>query len=94
MTFPKVCLKIKYLIFYALLQVGYEQHCCIRRGESLVVKHQGQDEQGGLGRDVELGGHDVDVGDVGHGGYSKQGGDGGHSLRISLLTPPQVLKAI
>jgi len=70
-------------------KVGYEQHCCIRRGESLVVKHQGQDEQGGLGRDVELGGHDVDVGDVGHGGYSKQGGDGGHSLRISLLTPPQ-----
>ena len=67
-----ITLKVKYLIcsLYTLLQVGYEQQCCIRRGESLVVKHQGQDGDGGDG---------------------KQGGD---YLRISLLTPPQVVKAI
>merc|ERR1719385_280929 len=55
-------------------KVGYEQQCCVRRGESLVVKHQGQDGQGGL---------------AGLGGDPGLGGDGGNSLRVSLLTPPQ-----
>ena len=60
-----------------------------------MVKHQGQDGQGGLGGDRGdggLGGLGGLVGDGGHGGLSKQGGDGGNSLRVSLLTPPQVFK--
>jgi len=58
-------------------KVGYEQQCCIRRGETLAVKHRGQNRHGG------------DGGEGGDGGDGKQGGDGGKSLRISLLTPPQ-----
>ena len=51
-----------------------------------MVKHQGQDGQGGLGGDRGDGGLG---GDRGLGGL---GGDGGNSLRVSLLTPPQVFK--
>ena len=48
-----------------------------------MVKHQGQDGQGGLGGAR---------GDGGLGGLGRDGGDGGNSLRVSLLTPPQVFK--
>ena len=54
-----------------------------------MVKHQGQDGQGGLGGDRGDGGLGGDGGDAGLGGDV---GDGGNSLRVSLLTPPQVFK--
>jgi len=54
-------------------KIGYEQQCCVRRGESLMVRQPGQDGQDGHSGE---GGQGVEVG---------QGGD----LSISLLTPPQ-----
>ena len=50
----------------------------------LVVRQLEHKEDGGQGRDGQQGG------DAGQGGASHQGGDRGRSMRISLLTPPQV----
>ena len=49
-----------------------------------MVRQLEHREDGGQGRDGQQGG------DAGQGGASHQGGDRGRSMRISLLTPPQV----
>ena len=55
-----------------------------------MVRQLEHREDGGQGRDGGQGGDAGHGGDGQQGGASHQGGDRGRSMRISLLTPPQV----